>query len=79
MDDPVKNLLDLYVRINEDIKEEPSIEDKCREEFRLLSSGDSENILLWQKFTKESLKCVGETLKKMHISYDHAIGESFYE
>ena len=72
-------LLELYVKINEDISNDPTIEELCREEFRLLSQGDPGNVELWNMFTKASLKSVGTTLKKMKIQYDHAIGESFYE
>ena len=70
---PVEHLYELYVRANDD-----KYDDESREEFRKLESGDSENLKLWKKFRKLSLKEFDELYDLLGVEFDVVSGESFY-
>ena len=76
--DPVTALQALYVRFHEEMKEKPELERQGREEFKKLEAGDHENRALWKWFRDESLKEFNRTYKRLGISFDVTIGESFY-
>ena len=77
--EPIKHLLDLYVRFTAEAKANPDLEIRGREEFKKLEAGDKENRKLWEKFKKESLKEFNKTYKTLGVKFDVTLGESFYE
>ena len=86
----VDELVALYVRINNAIKEEETatatadskghspLADESRAEFAKLENGDEENLALWRWFVDVSLAAYEETYKLLGISFDSYKGESFY-
>ena len=82
----VDELVKLYVRINNAIKdEEEQSEDKkspladaSRAEFKKLEEFDEENIALWRWFVDVSLEEYQRTYKLLGIEFDSYKGESFY-
>ena len=82
----VDELVKLYVRINNAIKdEEDANEDKkspladaSRAEFKKLEEFDEENIALWRWFVDVSLEEYQKTYKLLNIEFDSYKGESFY-
>ena len=52
---PIDELLKLYVRINAEAENDPSLDEEAREWFRKLENGDEEALALWQWFRDESL------------------------
>lgn len=77
--EPIKTLLDLYVRFSEESKTNPDLEKKGQEEFKRLEDGDLEVRNLWQKFRKESLKELEKMYQTLGVKFDITLGESFYE
>ncbi|MFK7780234.1 MAG: arginine--tRNA ligase [Candidatus Gracilibacteria bacterium] len=76
----VEHLFQLYVKITVESEEKgEEIEQKTRDEFKLLSKGNTESIELWSKFTKYSIEAMNIQLKRLNIKPDFNIGESFYE
>ncbi len=75
----VDHLFDLYVKITKNVETEPELEEKFREEFKMLSKWNIESIELWEKFTKESIKSMNKQLNRLNIQPDYDIWESFYE
>lgn len=78
-DEPIKQLLELYVKFHEEAEKNPDFEDLGREEFRKLEQGDKENVALWKRFRELSLKEFEKIYARMNVSFDHMHGESFYE
>jgi arginyl-tRNA synthetase len=82
----IDRLVELYVRINNEIKgdEEKGIAprndlaDQAREEFHKMEIGDEENIALWKWFVEISLEEYQKTYKQLGIEFDSYKGESFY-
>lgn len=57
----------------------PGIAEKARLETAKLHSGDQENIALWEKFIPHCLETLQEMYDRLDISFDMALGESFYQ
>ena len=89
----VDELVSLYVKINNAIKEEEDaslvgapegtqksspLADESRAEFAKLEDGNEENLELWRWFVSVSLKEYEKTYKMLGISFDSYKGESFY-
>ena len=71
--DPVKNLLEIYVKANNKM-----YESKAREEFKKLEEGDKRTLELWKKFKKLSLNEFEKIYKILGIKFDEVLGESMY-
>lgn len=69
--DPISHLLEIYIKSNE-------FESEAREEFKKLEEGDKENLELWKKFKKLSLKEFDKIYEFLGVSFDVISGESEY-
>ena len=76
---PIDYLLKLYIDITSEAKEKPELEDWFRKTFKKLSEWDKEYTELWKLFTSYSLKDLKNQLKRLNVSPDINIGESFFE
>ncbi|MDP3991289.1 MAG: arginine--tRNA ligase [Candidatus Colwellbacteria bacterium] len=76
---PVEVLAGLYARFHEEMKKDPELEERGREEFRKLETGDKENRELWEWFKEESIKELNKIYALLDIKFDEWISESFYE
>ena len=74
----VDALVDLYVRINNAIPDDPSLADEARAEFCKMEQGDEENLALWRWLVDTSIKANDVTLQQLGISFDSYKGESAY-
>ena len=75
---PINELLQLYVRINAEAEEDPSVDKEAREWFRKLEAGDEEATALWQWFRDESLVEFNRIYKLLGVEFDSLNGEAFY-
>lgn len=76
---PIEEMLKLYVKFHEVMKDKPELEKQGQEEFRKLEDGDRTNKALWNWFKKESLREFNVIYKRLGIKFDRVTGESFYE
>lgn len=77
-ENPIEELTKIYVRINDAIKEDESILEACRENFRLLEEGDKYCVELWEKIRDVSLIEFQKIYDLLNVKFDKVIGESFY-
>ncbi|WP_050616425.1 arginine--tRNA ligase [Bacillus testis] len=75
---PIKELLELYVRFHEEAEKNPALEDEGRRWFKALEDGDQEATELWKWFREESLKEFEEIYQLLNVSFDSYAGEAFY-
>lgn len=84
-DNPVKELVGLYVRFHKEAENDPSLDDEARVWFKKLEKGDNEARNLWQKCVVLSLKEFEKIYKKLGVSFSRefnngkGLGESFFE
>jgi arginyl-tRNA synthetase len=77
-ENPIPELLKLYVQFHEEAENHPELEDESREWFTKLENGDEEAKELWQWFRDESLKEFDRVYDLLDIQFDSLAGESFY-
>ena len=75
---PIDELLKLYVRINAEAENDPSLDEEAREWFRKLENGDEEALALWQWFRDESLVEFNRLYDELQVEFDSYNGEAFY-
>lgn len=75
---PIDELMKIYVRINEACKEDESILEACRKNFKKLEDGDDYCLELWNWFKRESLKEFQRIYDLLGVEFDSLKGESFY-
>jgi len=77
--EPIQTMLGLYVRFHEELKNDPGLESRGREEFKKLEEGDTDNRKLWEMFRKYSLEEFDTMFRQLDIKFDITKGESGYE
>ncbi len=77
-ENPIEELNILYVRFHEEAKKNPSIEDEARKIFQQLELGDESLLKIWSKFEKISVSEFNKVYKKLGISFDTFLGESYF-
>ena len=77
-ENPIDKLTEIYVRINELCKEDESVLDNCRDNFKKLEDGDEYCTKIWQKFKDLSLREFQRIYDILNVHFDSNNGESFY-
>ena len=77
-ENPIDELTKIYIRINNACKEDESILEECRNNFKKLEDGDPYCVELWQKFRELSLKEFQRVYDLLGSKFDSWNGEAFY-
>lgn len=77
-EDPIKELLRIYVKFHEEAEKDPSLEDEGRAYFKKLEDGDAECQALWKRFRDLSLKEFERVYNILGVGFDSYNGEAFY-
>ena len=72
--DPIGELERLYKFIND----KPELRDDAKAELVKLQQGDAANLAIWQKIIDLSMIEFAKTYRRLGVSFDHTLGESFY-
>ncbi|MFP5110020.1 arginine--tRNA ligase [Neobacillus sp. C211] len=75
---PIKELLTLYIKFHKEAETNPSLEDQGRSWFKRLEEGDEQALKLWKWFRDESLKEFSRIYQLMNVEFDSFAGEAFY-
>lgn len=76
---PILHLFDVYVKINNVIKEEgegSATDEEARAYFKRMSDGDEQALAIWKKFRDLSIQKYISTYARLNINYDVYSGES---
>jgi arginyl-tRNA synthetase len=82
-ENPIRELLALYVRFHQELKtltpeEVNRMEDEARRRFKLLEEGNEECTHLWKWFIEVSLSEFQKIYDRLNVKFDYVLGESFY-
>lgn len=77
-EDPIPELLALYIKFHEEAEREPGLENEARKWFWQLENGDAEAERLWSWFKEESLKEFSKIYELLEVDFDSYAGEAFY-
>lgn len=75
----IDDLLELYVRFHEEVEKDANLDDQAREAFKKIEEGDSELRAFWEEVVRITVDALEELYDRLHVSFDHTHGESFYE
>ncbi len=75
---PIEELKKLYVRFNDESKENPILKDEARKLFSQLEQGDKKLVEMWKKFRDLSLQEFQKTYERLGVTFDCMLGESYY-
>lgn len=76
--EPTNELTKIYIRINQACKEDETILNQCRDNFKKLEEGDSYCVEIWEKFKTLSLKEFQKVYDLLGTKFDSWNGEAFY-
>ena len=77
-ENPIDELTKIYIRINNLCKEDESVLEECRNNFKKLEDGDAYCTELWEKFRELSLKEFQKVYDLLDVHFDSLNGEAFY-
>ena len=77
-ENPIEKLTEIYVRINNLCKEDETVLNRCRDNFKKLEDGDEYCTNIWKKFKELSLKEFQRVYDLLGSKFDSWNGESFY-
>lgn len=77
-EDPIKELLRVYVKFHKEADEDPSLVDRGRERFKLLEGGSPYENSLFKKFSDYSVREFNKIYDRLGIKFDSIRGEAFY-
>jgi arginyl-tRNA synthetase len=75
---PIKELLSLYVKFHDVAENDHTLVEQGRSWFKKLEDGDEEALSLWQWFREESLKEFSRIYELLNVQFDSFAGEAFY-
>ncbi len=76
--DPIEELERVYVACYAQAKEDPALMEEAKQELVRLQQGDPDNRALWERFVQASLKSFEKIYKRLDVTFDETLGESFY-
>lgn len=77
-ENPIKELLALYVRYNNEAADDEKMMDDARSEFMNLENGEEEATRLWKHFKEISFNEFDRVYKMLDINFDNYNGESYH-
>ncbi len=77
-ENPIDELTKIYIRINQECKEDEQVLENCRNNFKKLEDGDKYCVEIWQKFRELSLKEFQKVYDLLGSKFDSWNGEAFY-
>ena len=77
-EDAIRELVRVYRQVNAEAKADEAVMQECRDELVKLQQGDAENHAIWQETVDLSLDQLRSIYDWLDISFDHYLGESFY-
>lgn len=77
-EDPIKELLRVYVKFHDEAEKNPELEDQGRLWFNKLENGDQEATELWKRFRDFSLREFNKIYERLNLDFDSTKGEAFY-
>lgn len=75
---PIEELTKIYIRINQLCKEDESVLENCRNNFKALEEKDPYCTRLWEKFRELSIKEFKKVYDILGSKFDSWNGEAFY-
>lgn len=76
--DAIHELVRVYKAVNAATKSDEAVLETCKGELVKLQQGDVENLGIWRECVRLTLEQLEKVYGTLDISFDHYLGESFY-
>eukprot|EP00092_Neocalanus_flemingeri_P027003 GFUD01029284.1.p1 GENE.GFUD01029284.1~~GFUD01029284.1.p1 ORF type:complete len:582 (-),score=149.51 GFUD01029284.1:36-1781(-) len=76
--DPIKTLLEVYVKANALAEKNPEFGLKARNAFNELENGDHDKLEVWKMCREFTIDELNKNYAKLNVEFDHFHGESMY-
>ena len=76
--DEIQSILKIYIRFNQEEKENPELTEKAREYFKRLEEGNEKEVETWKWIRRISLENYQKTYDLLNSKFDSYNGESYY-
>jgi arginyl-tRNA synthetase len=74
--DPLMHLYNVYVKVTQDLKEDPKVKADAAKWFQRMENGDGEALDTWSSWREASLKKYQEVYDQLNVKFDVYTGES---
>ncbi len=75
---PIKYLVELYVKFHTEAEQDPTLEDEARAWFLKLEQGDAEAKRIWKLCVEYSMVQFNALYQLLDVKFDMMLGESFF-
>jgi arginyl-tRNA synthetase len=77
-EDPLGEMERLYKKVHTEFEQREEVAALARQELVKLQNGDGENIAIWKRMIELSLREFDKIYGRMGVTFDHVLGESYY-
>jgi len=77
-EDPIKKMVEIYIKANKLAEENPDFAKKARDAFTKLENGDEELLNQWSQLREYTRQELQKTYKRLNINFDYFHGEAMY-
>ena len=74
--DPLMHLYNVYVKVTQDLKEDPKVKADAAKWFQRMENGDEEALDTWSSWREASLTKYQEVYDQLNVKFDAYTGES---
>ncbi|CDH48954.1 arginyl-trna synthetase [Lichtheimia corymbifera JMRC:FSU:9682] len=79
MHDPIHHLYEVYVRINQEAKHDPTVDQQANAYFKRMEQGDTDALALWRRLRDMSIESYKSIYGRLGVSFEVYSGESQVE
>ncbi|MGF1678768.1 MAG: arginine--tRNA ligase [Candidatus Methylacidiphilales bacterium] len=76
--DSLALMQEMYQTTHQACEADPNLMNQARAELKKLQDGDPDNLSIWKLFREQSEASFNSIYQRLNISFDHTLGESFY-
>ncbi|MGV3772316.1 MAG: arginine--tRNA ligase [Verrucomicrobiales bacterium] len=76
--DPLGEMERIYKKVNAEFEGSDEVKEQARGELVKLQNGDPDNQAIWREMMELSLEQFDQIYKRLGVTFDHVLGESFY-
>ena len=74
--DPIKHLFDVYVKVNREAEENPSVKESAAAWFKRMEDGDESALVNWRVWRELSVRKYADEYERLNVAFDVYMGES---
>jgi len=74
--DAIKHLFDVYVKVNKEAEDDPSVKVEAAKWFKRMEDGDEDALKNWRVWREMSVKKYEQEYERLNIKFDVYTGES---